>query len=463
MTAGPIIPPTPTSEELESNPSTGNARGNGKGGNARRAAAASFIGSTLEYYDFFIYGSASALIFNKIFFPGIDPALGMTLSMATIGIGYVVRPLAAGIIGHFGDRIGRRQMLVLTLVLMGISTFLIGCLPPTAVIGAAAPVLLVVLRALQGASAAGESVGAVTMTLEHAPSNKRAFYASWVNTGAVAGIMLASLAFLAVSLLPQDDLLSWGWRLPFLASIVVVGVGLWIRLRLPESEVFEAAKDAEAENELPIKVVLRDHWATILKVIVFGLWSVVSSVFAAFGLAYATGKFGVPAPVMLTVTIVTAALGIVVQPYAGILADRIGRKPVFITGNLICAVAAFAFFWSISIASVPLIFATAILFMTVGYGLVNPLGPSMTAEMFETRIRYTGAATASQLGLVVTGFAPTIAAAIVQPGPNGWIPVAAFTAGCCLVSAVVTAVWVKETYKVRTEDLGNQRAAAKAL
>jgi MFS family permease len=297
------------------------------------------------------------------------------------------------------------------------------------------------------------------MTMEHAPTHKRAFYASWVNTGAVAGIMLASLAFLSVSLLPEQDLLAWGWRLPFLASILVVAVGLYIRLRLPESEVFEAAKESAGTQELPIKVVLRDHWATILKVILFGLWSVVSSVFAAFGLAYA-GKLGVPAAVMLTVTIVTAALGIIVQPYAGILADRIGRKPVFITGNLICAGSVFAFFWSISTGSIPLIFATAILFMTVGYGMVNPLGPAMTAEMFETRIRYTGAATASQLGLVVTGFAPAIAASIVQPGPAGWLPVALFTAACCLVSAIVTAVWVKETYRTKTEDLGKQPASA---
>ena len=454
MTAGPspVTPLSPDALPVPASTEQGTK-------NARRAAVASFIGSTLEYYDFFIYGSASALIFNKIFFPGIDPGLGMVLSMATIGIGYVVRPLAAGVIGHFGDRIGRRQMLVLTLVLMGVATFLIGCLPPVSAIGAAAPVLLVLLRALQGASAAGESVGAVTMTMEHAPTHKRAFYASWVNTGAVAGIMLASLAFLAVSLLPQEDLLAWGWRLPFLASILVVSVGLYIRLHLPESEVFEAAKDESQNHELPIKVVLRDHWATILKVILFGLWSVVSSVFAAFGLAYA-GKLGVPAAVMLTVTIVTAALGIIVQPYAGILADRIGRKPVFITGNIVCAAAVFAFFWSISAGSIPLIFATAILFMTVGYGMVNPLGPSMTAEMFETRIRYTGAATASQLGLVVTGFAPAIAAAIVQPGPDGWLPVAAFTAACCLVSAVVTAVWVKETYRTRTEDLGKRPVQA---
>jgi MFS family permease len=179
-------------------------------------------------------------------------------------------------------------------------------------------------------------------------------------------------------------------------------------------------------------------------------------------LAYATSKFGIPAPAMLGVTILTAGLAVIAQPSAGILADRIGRKPVFITGNLICAAAAFAFFWSISTTSVPLIFASGILFMTVGYGMVNPLGPAMTAEMFPTKIRYSGAATASQLGLVVTGFAPAIAATIVQPGPTGWIPVAAFTAACCLASAAVTAIWVKETYNVSTEDLGTKATGTKA-
>ncbi|HEY4632211.1 MAG TPA: MFS transporter [Blastococcus sp.] len=435
------------------------ASASGGSPHARRAAAASFIGSTLEYYDFFIYGAASALVFSAVFFPGVSPFVGTILSMATIGIGYVVRPLAASVIGHFGDRIGRRRMLVLTLVSMGVATFLIGCLPTPAVIGAAAPILLVLLRVLQGASAAGESVGAVTMALEHAPSNKRAFYGSWVNTGAVAGILLASLAFLAVSSLPQDDLLSWGWRLPFLASVLVVAVGLWIRLRLPESEVFEAAKDAETKQELPIKVVLRDHWSTVLKVVLLGLFSVVSTIFAAFALAY--GKnVGLPSSVILGATIATAALGVAAQPFAGILADRIGRKPVFITGNLICAGAVFAVFGAIGAKNVPLIFAAAILFMVVGYGMVNPLAPPMIAELFPTNIRYSGAATASQLGLVATGFAPTVAAAIVRPGPTGWVPVAVMTAICCLASAAVTLFGVRENYRVPTEELGHRAPAA---
>ncbi|HZA04042.1 MAG TPA: MFS transporter [Propionibacteriaceae bacterium] len=426
---------------------------------ARRAAMAAFIGSTLEYYDFFIYGAASALVFSQVFFPGVSPFLGTILSMATIGIGYVVRPLAASLIGHYGDRIGRRRMLVLTLVSMGVATFLIGCLPTPAVIGAAAPILLVLLRAVQGASAAGESVGAVTMALEHAPSNKRAFYGSWVNTGAVAGILLASLAFLAVSTLPEEDLLSWGWRLPFFASVLVVAVGLWIRVRLPESEVFEAAKDAETKQELPIKVVLRDHWSTVLKVVFIGLFSVVSTIFAAFALAYGR-NVGLPNWVILSATIVTAALGVVAQPFAGLLADRIGRKPVFVTGNLICAGAVFLVFWAIGTQNIPLIFAAAILFMVVGYGLVNPLAPPMIAELFPTNIRYSGAATASQLGLVATGFAPTIAAAIVRPGPTGWVPVAVMTAVCCLTSAAVTFFGIRENYRTRTEDLGHKGATA---
>jgi MFS family permease len=425
---------------------------------ARRAAVASFVGSTLEFYDFFIYGSASALVFNQVFFPQASPTAGMILSMSTIGIAYVVRPVAGVVIGHFGDRVGRSRMLVLTLLMMGLATFLIGCLPTPTTIGVAAPLLLVLLRVVQGISAAGESVGAVTMAMEHAPSNRRAFYGSWVNTGAVAGILLASLAFLAVSSLPERDLLAWGWRIPFLASALVVGVGLWIRLRLPEPEIFEAAR-AEPERELPIKTVLRDHWATVLKVVVLGLFSVVSTIFAAFALGYAAG-LGLPRTVMLEATILTAALAVVVQPCAGILADRIGRKPVFITGNLICAGAVFAVFWAISARDIPLIFLSSVLFMVVGYGLVNPLAPPMVAELFPTRIRYSGAAAASQLGLVVTGFAPTIAAALIRPGPTGWIPVAVLTAVCCLASATVVLFGVRENYRTPTEELGRKPETA---
>ncbi|QSE90085.1 MHS family MFS transporter [Rhodococcus pseudokoreensis] len=420
---------------------------------ARRAALASFVGSTLEYYDFFIYASFSALAFNTLFFPDLGSFWGTIVSMATIGIGYVVRPLAALVFGHFGDTLGRKRMLVVTLVMMGVATSLIGCLPTYGAIGVAAPILLVLLRAVQGASAAGESAGAASLALEHAPAGRRALAASWVNTGAAAGMLLASLVVLVFSGLPEDAFLDWGWRIPFLLSMFVALAGLVIRRMLPESEVFEEAVVADGPKEMPAKVIFRDHWPSVLRVVGCGLFAVVSTIFSAFALSWGTHEAGVSRTVMVGATVLTAALALVAQPAAGILADRIGRKPVFITGNLVCAVSVSGFFWAISQRSTALILITACIVMVVGYSLVNAIGPALYAEMFETRIRYSGMAISGQLALVATGFAPTIAAALVRPGPNGWIPVAAFTAGCCLFSALTT-LTVRETYRTSTTDLG---------
>ena len=420
---------------------------------ARRAALASFVGSTLEYYDFFIYASFSALAFNTLFFPDLGSFWGTIVSMATIGIGYVVRPLAALVFGHFGDTLGRKRMLVVTLVMMGVATSLIGCLPTYGAIGVAAPILLVLLRAVQGASAAGESAGAASLALEHAPAGRRALAASWVNTGAAAGMLLASLVVLVFSALPEDAFLGWGWRIPFLLSMFVALAGLVIRRMLPESDVFEEAVVADGPKEMPAKVIFRDHWPSVLRVVGCGLFAVVSTIFSAFALSWGTHEAGVSRTVMVGATVLTAALALVAQPAAGILADRIGRKPVFITGNLVCAVSISGFFWAISQRSTALILITACIVMVVGYSLVNAIGPALYAEMFETRIRYSGMAISGQLALVATGFAPTIAATLVRPGPDGWIPVAAFTAGCCLVSALTT-LTVRETYRTSTTDLG---------
>lgn len=420
---------------------------------ARRAALASFVGSTLEYYDFFIYASFSALAFNTLFFPDLGSFWGTIVSMATIGIGYVVRPLAALVFGHFGDTLGRKRMLVVTLVMMGVATSLIGCLPTYGAIGVAAPILLVLLRAVQGASAAGESAGAASLALEHAPAGRRALAASWVNTGAAAGMLLASLVVLVFSALPEDAFLDWGWRIPFLLSMFVALAGLVIRRMLPESDVFEEAVVADGPKEMPAKVIFRDHWPSVLRVVGCGLFAVVSTIFSAFALSWGTHEAGVSRTVMVGATVLTAALALVAQPAAGILADRIGRKPVFITGNLVCAVSVSGFFWAISQRSTALILITACIVMVVGYSLVNAIGPALYAEMFETRIRYSGMAISGQLALVATGFAPTIAATLVRPGSNGWIPVAVFTAGCCLVSALTT-LTVRETYRTSTTDLG---------
>lgn len=447
--AQPPVHPEPTPEQAK---------------NARKAAIAAFVGGTLEYYDFFLYGSAAALVFNELFFRGIDPALGQILSMATIAIGYVIRPIAAIIIGHIGDKFSRKNMLLFTLVLMGISTTLVGCLPTNAQIGAWAPVLLVLLRVLQGISAAGESAGAGTMALEHAPSNKRAFYASFVNTGSAAGIMTASLAFLLVGLLPRPEFLAWGWRIPFLASVIVAVIGFWIRRQLPESEIFEEVKAEEqgVKKPWPIVEIVVHHFPKLLVAIGLYMVSVVSSVWSAFALSWGTRTMHVPQTAMLAMTIATSFLGLFAQPYFGRLSDKVGRKPVFVGGSIACAASTFFAFWALTTGNIPVMFLAAFCLMTFSYGTVNALFPLLNGELWGTEIRYSGTATASQLAMIVTGFAPVICAAIVQPGPTGWLPVAWFTAAMCVVSALVVAIFIRETRDVATEDLGQDHPHAEA-
>src|SRR3954464_1570920 len=253
-----------------------------------KAARASFVGSMLEYYDFFIYGSAAGLVFPQVFFPDSDPSTGTLLSLATFGVAYVARPVGAVIIGHFGDKVGRKKMLVLTLLMMGVSTFAIGLIPSYASIGVAAPVLLVLLRILQGLSAAGEQSGANSMTLEHAPDRRRGFFTSFTLEGTQAGLILANLVFLAVATLPEDQLLSWGWRIPFFLSALVVAVGYWVRRSLPETPEFQKEKQADEVAKLPVAVLLRDHWASVIRVVLCALVSVVSTILGTWALAQGT-------------------------------------------------------------------------------------------------------------------------------------------------------------------------------
>src|SRR4051812_27481613 len=254
----------------------------------RKAALASFVGSMLEYYDFFIYGAAAGLVFPQVFFPDSDPSTATLLSLATFGVAYVARPVGAVIIGHFGDKVGRKKMLVLTLLMMGVSTFAIGLIPSYASIGVAAPVLLVLLRILQGLSAAGEQSGANSMTLEHAPDRRRGFFTSFTLEGTQAGLILANLVFLAVATLPEDQLLSWGWRIPFFLSALVVAVGYWVRRSLPETPEFQKEKQADEVAKLPVAVLFRDHWASVLRVVLCALVSVVSTIIGTWSLAQGT-------------------------------------------------------------------------------------------------------------------------------------------------------------------------------
>jgi len=422
----------------------------------KRAALVSFVGSMLEYYDFFIYGTAAALIFPKVFFANVDPATGSLLALLSFGIGYIARPVGAVILGHFGDRIGRKTVLLFTLVVMGASTLAIGLLPDAKTIGNAAPVILTLLRLLQGLSAAGEQSGANSLTLEHSANSNRAFFTSWTLSGTQAGAILATLVFIPVSSLPEEQLLSWGWRIPFLLSFVVLVVAYLVRRTMPETPVFADIKDKAQVARFPVVALLRDYWPDVLRVIVCALIATVSTLTAVFALGYATSKFGVARPTMLWAGVLGNVVALFVQPLWALLADRIGRKPVFIGGVLGCAALLFPYFMLVTSGSTPAIFAASALLYFI-YSAPNAIWPSFYAEMFEARVRYSGTAIGTQLGFLAAGFTPLVSASLVGEGPNGWIPVAIFVAGCCVASAAAAST-ARETHKVDIADLGKRRA-----
>ena len=427
-------------------------------GRPRQAAVAAWIGSALEYYDFFIYGTAAALVFSKVFFPDSDPATGTLLAVATFGVGYAARPVGAVLLGHVGDRFGRKKVLVSTVLLMGAATFLVGCLPTYDQIGVAAPILLVSLRLLQGLSASGEQAGANSMTLEHAPPHRRAYYTSFTLSGTQAGQILATAAFLPVAALPEEQLLSWGWRVPFLLSLVVVVVGYVIRRRLVETPVFTRQVAAAAVARLPVLDLFRDHWRDVLRVILAAVIATVSTIFTVYALSFAVNTVELSRTPMLWVAVLANVVALAALPLWATLADRIGRKPVFIAGSLGCAGLMFAYLAAISAGNYPLIFLVGILMFGVVYSATNGIWPAFYGEMYTAQVRLSGMAIGTQIGFAIAGFSPTIAAAIDGPDGTNWLPVAVFTAILCLVNVVAVAT-ARETYRVPTEQLGINPAA----
>lgn len=424
----------------------------------RRASQASFLGSMLEYYDFVIYASAAALVFNKIFFPDASPATGLLLALATFGVAYVARPVGAVVLGHYGDKIGRKKVMMFTIILMGVATFLIGCLPSYDTIGWVAPALLVLLRILQGFSAGGEQSGANALIMEHAPTSRRNFFASWTMTGTTAGIVAASLAFLPVAALPNEALLSWGWRIPFWLSAVVVLVAYIVRRKLEEPEVFEEAKDHKELAKFPLVDMFRTHPVALIRVIACAMTAAIGSIFNVFGLAYATNTVGLDRSTMLWVVIVSNVVALAALPLFSMLSDRIGRKPVYLSGIVGCAVFTFAYFQAISTGHLVLIFLAAIALTSLSYSAVIGIGTAFYPEMFHTRIRYTGSAIGTQIGYAAAGFAPTIGYAIIGQGTDGWIPVAVMAAVICAI-AFAAAATARETHKLDIHELGNAHAA----
>ncbi|MEV0476239.1 MFS transporter [Streptomyces prunicolor] len=425
-------------------------------GQPKKAATAAWIGSALEYYDFFIYGSAAALIFPKVFFDDSDPATATLLSLATFGVAYAARPVGALFLGHFGDRVGRKKIMIFTLLLMGLSTFLIGCLPTRGQVGTLAPVLLVLCRVLQGISAAGEQASASSMTLEHAPADRRGFFTSFTLGGTQGGQLIATLVFLTVAQLPDKQLLSWGWRVPFWASVLVAVAGYFIRRNLQETPAFAEQAATEGVVKLPLVVLLREHWADVLRVIAGALIASVSTIFTVWALAYATSdSVGMSRSSMLWVGAFANLVALAAIPMWATLSDRIGRRPVYLIGAVGSAITMFLYLWAISTGSYALILILGIVAFGVVYSAANGVWPSFYGEMFSTRVRLSGMAIGTQIGFAVAGFAVTFAAQIAGPDGTDWSAVALFTAALC-VPPVVAALTARETHTVPTELLGTR-------
>jgi MFS transporter, MHS family, shikimate and dehydroshikimate transport protein len=412
----------------------------------REVVLASFIGTTIEWYDFFLYGTAAALVFNHLFFPTLDPLAGRLSAYATFAVGFVARPLGGAVFGHYGDRLGRKTVLVWSLLVMGAATAGIGLIPTYDRIGVWAPLLLVTLRFLQGIGVGGEWGGAVLLAVEHSGGAHRGFHGSWPQMGVPAGLLLSTSVFAALSSwLPEPAFLDWGWRVPFLISVVLIAIGLFVRLRILETPVFEQLKQDRRASSTPLVDVLREHPRELL--IGIGLRfaeNVVFYVYTVFVLSYGEEVLGYPRSAVLRGVVLASALGLVALPLWSHLSDRIGRRPVCLAGAMLSLVLAFPCFWLIGHGPgwVPL---ALVLGLPLGHDLMYGPMAAYLPELFGAHVRYSGASLAYQLATVFSGgLAPLIATLLLTGyGPDA---VAAYVAGCCAITAA--AAWLApETHR----------------
>ena len=428
----------------------------------KKATASGWIGSALEYYDFFIYATAASLIFPQIFFPSGNPTVAIVASLATYGVGYVARPIGAFFLGHWGDTHGRKTVLLVCMFLMGFSTMAVGLLPTYQQVGLLAPALLVILRLIQGFAVAGEISGASSMILEHAPFGRRGFYASFSLQGVQAGQIFAAAVFLPLAhYMPTEAFNSWGWRIPFLLSVIVIIAGYIIRREVDETPAFAEEGQHGAVPQAPIIQAFTQSWGDMLRVVCMALMNVIPVVAAIFGAAYAVQPgygIGFPKDVYLWIPVLGNILAVLVIPVVGNLSDRIGRRPPIIFGAIASGLLSFGYLYAISIANVPLAIFMSLLMWGVVYQGYNAVFPSFYPELFPTRTRVTSMAISQNIGTTITALLPALFATVAPPGStNIPLTVGAITFAVTLVAAA--AAWsARETYRIHLNELGEPNA-----
>ncbi|RRO18246.1 MFS transporter [Saccharopolyspora rhizosphaerae] len=402
---------------------------------ARKVAFAAFVGTALEWYDYFLYGTAASIVFDRLYFATEDPAVATLAAFASFAVGFVARPLGGVVFGHLGDRIGRRRCLLITVTLISVVTGVIGLLPDFVTIGLAAPLLLTALRVLQGVAVGGEWGGAVTLAVEHAPPEQRGRFAALPQIGSPVGTLLSSGGFYLVAMLPDESFDSWGWRLPFLAAFPLLGVALWLRRRVGESPVFEQVLAEHDRASVPAVELFRTAWRQVLIGVAASLIGIGGFyLLTTFVISYGSGQLGLPKSLMLAATLVAAAVEVLTLIFGGRLADRFSPGKVCLWGGVLSAAMAFPVFWMIDTRNPVLV----IIAVTLGINCLSipyAVSGSLLASLFPVHLRYSGVAISSNLSGMISGFVPLIASALlIASGQESWS-----TAALLLVLALITA------------------------
>lgn len=425
----------------------------------RRILIASLVGSSIEWFDYFLYGTVSALVFNQLFFVNEDPTIGLLLSYASFALAFFIRPFGGVIFSHIGDRIGRKKTLVLTLSLMGVATFGMGLLPTYQAVGIWAPILLITLRLVQGLGIGGEWGGALLLAVEYAPAEKRGLFGAIPQMGVTIGMLLGTVALSIMTLLPENAFMTWGWRIPFIFSALLVFFGLWIRKGIDETPSFKKVKESGEVPKLPIVETLKNYWREVL--IAVGAKVVETApfyIFSTFVVSYATANLGFSRTATLTAVMIATIITTILIPIMGNLSDKIGRKKLFIGGTIGMALFAFPYFWLLQQKSVLLLIVATVIGLGVIWAPITAVLGTMFSEIFDAKIRYTGITLGYQIGAALAGgTAPLVATALLDKFNNSYVPVALYIIFASVLS--LAAIWaVKDRSNQKLDETHNTTA-----